>query len=112
MARRPRPTVSPSRISAPSKELSDSQCGRERDRHGKLHRHPALDDILECFFEDGITANQRGSQSNHTDSIKRLPQVEPDRRRRDCYEDDTENLDDFEATFMVVVRSYLAAGCA
>ena len=44
--------------------------------------------------------------------MKRLPQVEPDRRRRECYKDDTDNLDDFKAVFMIVVSRYFAAGCA
>ena len=85
------------------KELADCQRGDECDGHRQLHRHPAFDDVLECFFEDGITADQRGHQSDHADPVKRLPQMEPDRRRRECDEDDTENLDDFKAVFMVVV---------
>jgi hypothetical protein len=34
--------------------------------------------------------------------MKRLPQVEPDRRCRERHEDDAENLGDFEAVFMVM----------
>jgi hypothetical protein len=35
--------------------------------------------------------------------MKRLPQVEPDRSRRERHEDDTENLDDFKAVFVFLV---------
>ena len=123
MARRPRPTVSPSRISAPStnavmtsavKNSPIAKRGDEGDGHGKFHRHAAFDDVLECFFEDGIAANQRGRQSDHADPMKRLPQVEPDRCCRERDEDDTENLGEFKAVFvvMIVFGRYFAAGCA
>src|ERR1700730_2418756 len=94
-----------------SKELSDSQCRCERDGHGKLHRHAALDDILERFFEDRITANQRGGQSKHTLLMKWFPQMKPDRRRRERHKENTKNLSDFKAVFMIVLRRQFTAAC-
>ena len=58
-------------------ELTDCQSSNKRNGHRELHRHPALDDVLERFFEDRIPTNQRGGEPNDADSMKRLPQMEP-----------------------------------
>ena len=54
------------------------QQGQPRSESGLLYKLSIFvklfEDILEFFFEDGITTIQRGSQSDHTDSMKRLPQ--------------------------------------
>jgi hypothetical protein len=73
------------------------------DRHGQFHRHAALKNVLQRLLEDGIATDQGGRQSYYADAMKRLPQVEPNRRCRECYEDDTENLDDLKAVFVVMI---------
>lgn len=90
---------------------SDSHCRGEPDGHGELHRHAALDDILERFLEDRITANHRGGQSKYTHLTKWLPQMKSDRRRRERDKENTKNLSDFKAVFMVVLRRQFTAGC-
>src|ERR1700739_4908777 len=96
-------------------KLADRKRGDQRDGHGQLHRHAALDDVLERLFEDGIAANQRCHQSNHADTVERFPQMKPDGYSRQCHKNDTQNLDEFEArsviiTFHVARRHILEPG--
>src|SRR5579862_6880754 len=58
-------------------ELANGQSRNECDGHRELHRHPALNDVLEGFLKDRVAANQRGGKPNHANQMKWLPHVEP-----------------------------------
>ena len=73
-----------------SKELANGQRRDQRDGHRKLHRHAPLDDVLECFFEDGIAADQRRSQAQSRSLAEKAPTVKPDRRSGNGNKDDPE----------------------
>jgi hypothetical protein len=121
LASRPLPTVSPSRISAASTKAvitsavknSPIRClrlrklscegGDKSDRHRQLHRHAALNDVFKRLLEDGVAANQRGCQPNDADSVKRFPEMEPDRRSRQRNKDNTQNFDEIEPVFVILV---------
>src|SRR5579872_2556368 len=51
-------------------ELANGQSRNECDGHRELHRHSALNDVLDCFLKDRIAANQRGGKSNHTNPMQ------------------------------------------
>jgi hypothetical protein len=84
-------------------EFSDGKRRNKRDSHREFHRHAALNDVLQCFLEDGIAADQSYGQSDHADSMKRLPQVKPDGRCSDRDEDDSQKIDDLESMVMIVM---------
>jgi len=83
-------------------ELADGQSGDERYRHRQFHRHAPLNNVLESLFEDRVTADQCRRQTDHADAMKRLPQMEPDRCRRQCHKQNTEHLDELEGVLMAV----------
>src|SRR5579863_4612997 len=84
--------------------LTNGQSRNEGNGHRELHRHPALNDVLDRFLEDRVTANQRGGKSNHTNPMKWLPQVEPDGGGGESNEKDTCQVQPIEAMLVVVIR--------
>src|SRR5580704_8395254 len=93
-------------------ELADCKGGAKGDGHGEFHGHAALDDVLECFLEDGISADECGDKAKNAYPMKRLPKMEPDRRRRERHENNAENIDDLKVVVMIVFSRNFAAGCA
>jgi hypothetical protein len=85
------------------KKFSDGKCGDQRDGHGKLHGHAALDDVLECLLEDWVATDECSCQSDHADAVKRFPEVKPHCCGRKRYKDDPEDLCDFKTMFMVMM---------
>ena len=85
------------------KELPDSQCGDKCNRHGKLHRHAALDNVLKSLLEDGVAADYRCRKTDHAHPMKRFPKVEPHRRRCQRHKSYTKQVDDFKTMFVTVL---------
>jgi hypothetical protein len=86
-------------------ELADGQSGHECNGHRQFHRHAPLDDVLHRFLEDGIAADQSGCQSYYADAMEWLPQMKPDRCRRECYKQNTEHLYELEGVLMAVLKA-------
>src|SRR5438309_10628717 len=98
MARRPRPTVRPSKTSAASTKpvmtsaVKNSPIANAETRamgHREFHRHLSFDDVLDRFLEDRIPADQRSCDANYTDARKWLPKPEPYCRRSQCHKVNT-----------------------
>src|ERR1700721_2014534 len=62
-------------------ELTNRQRSKKSDRHREFHRHLAFDVVLECFFENGISADESSRYADHADVRKCPPQSKPDRSR-------------------------------
>jgi len=80
-------------------EFPDGERGDKCDRHGKLHRHAALKNVLERFPEDGIPADQRGHQTDDAHAGERLPKAKPDGYCSQRHKDNAEHLQKFKAVF-------------
>src|SRR5579862_1744036 len=83
--------------------LTNGQSRNEGNGHRELHRHPALNDVLDRFLEDRVTANQRSGKPNHTYPMKWLPQVEPHGGGGESNEKDTCHVQPLEAMLLVVI---------
>src|SRR5580698_853576 len=90
-------------------ELADCKRGDKGDGHGEFHGHAALDDVLECFLEDGISADECGDQANNAYPMKRLPKMEPDCCCRQCDKDHAKNFKKFKTMFVIIMMVMILA---
>ena len=61
-----------------------------------------MKDVLERFLKDRPTANQKADNADHADGRDRLPHLEPDQRRSDSHEPNTQGFLPLEWVFVVV----------
>src|SRR6516165_970044 len=64
------------------KELSDGGSSGNGDSHGKFHRHPPLQGVLESFHEDRPAANEKAHDADQAYCGEGFPKLEPYRRCR------------------------------
>ena len=112
MALRPRETVMPSRTSATStnkvmtKAVKNSPMAAAATiamRHGQLHGHPPLDDVLERLLEDRPATDQQAGDADYADGCDRLPHAEPDQRRGERDQADAQRFLPLEGVHMLVI---------
>ena len=80
-------------------ELADDRSGYQRDGHGKLHRHAALQQIGDRLFEDGIAADQDAYQREDVDPAHARNHLCPHENENDC---DERYSRPFEPAFVVI----------
>ncbi|GAA3277586.1 hypothetical protein GCM10020258_59430 [Sphingomonas yabuuchiae] len=61
-------------------ELADRRRRDDGDRHRQLHRHAALEDVLESFLYDRPTADKEARDADHANGGEWLPSTKPDER--------------------------------